>query len=58
MDWLHVTGYVKGGWLRNEFSVPLAGVKVDFDRTSNYWELTSVHMVNFRLRKSLRAVRS
>ncbi|WP_337945175.1 autotransporter outer membrane beta-barrel domain-containing protein [Sutterella wadsworthensis] len=37
MDWLHVTGYVKGGWLRNEFSVPLAGVKVDFDRTSNYW---------------------
>ena len=37
IDWLHVTGYVKGGWLRNEFSVPLAGVKVDFDRTSNYW---------------------
>ena len=23
--------------MRNEFSVPLAGVKVDFDRTSNYW---------------------
>lgn len=37
MDWLHVTGYVKGGWLRNEFSVPLAGLNVDFDRTSNYW---------------------
>lgn len=37
IDWLHVTGYVKGGWLRNEFSAPIAGVSVDFDRTSNYW---------------------
>lgn len=37
IDWLHVTGYVKGGWLRSEFSVPLAGVNTDFDRTSNYW---------------------
>lgn len=36
IDWLHVTGYVKGGWLRNEFSAPIAGVSVDFDRTSNY----------------------
>ena len=31
IDWLHVTGYVKGGWLRNEFSAPIAGVSVDFD---------------------------
>ena len=37
IDWLHVTGYVKCGWLRNEFSAPIAGVSVDFDRTSNYW---------------------
>lgn len=37
IDWLHVTGYVKGGWLRNEFSAPIAGVSVDFDRTRNYW---------------------
>lgn len=37
IDWLHVTGYVKGGWLRNEFSASIAGVSVDFDRTSNYW---------------------
>lgn len=37
IDWLHVTGYVKGGWLRNEFSAPIAGVSVVFDRTSNYW---------------------
>lgn len=37
IDWLHVTGYVKGGWLRNEFAAPIAGVSVDFDRTSNYW---------------------
>ena len=36
-EWLHFTGYVKGGWLRNEFSAPIAGVSVDFDRTSNYW---------------------
>ena len=36
-DWLHVTGYVKGGWLRNEFSVSLDGVSANFDRTSNYW---------------------
>ena len=36
-EWLHFTGYVKGGWLRNEFSAPSAGVSVDFDRTSNYW---------------------
>ena len=37
IDWLHVTGYVKGGWLRNEFSVSLDGVSANFDRTSNYW---------------------
>lgn len=37
IDWLHVTVYVKGGWLLSEFSVPLSGVKTDFDRTSNYW---------------------
>ena len=33
-EWLHFTGYVKGGWLRNEFSAPIAGVSVDFDRNS------------------------
>lgn len=37
VDWLHVTGYVKGGWLRSEFAVDLGGVDEDFDRTSNYW---------------------
>lgn len=37
IDWLHVTGYVKGGWLRNEFSVSLDGVSANFDRTSDYW---------------------
>ena len=37
IDWLHVTGYVKGGWLRSEFAVDLGGVDEDFDRTSNYW---------------------
>lgn len=37
IDWLHVTGYVKGGWLRNEFSVSLDGVSANFDRTCNYW---------------------
>ena len=37
VDWLHVTGYVKGGWLRSEFAVDLGGVGEDFDRTSNYW---------------------
>ena len=37
IDWLHVTGYVKGGWLRNEFSVSLDGVSANFDRTRNYW---------------------
>ncbi|WP_240907643.1 autotransporter outer membrane beta-barrel domain-containing protein [Sutterella wadsworthensis] len=37
VDWLHVTGYVKGGWLRSEFAVDLGGVDEDFDRNSNYW---------------------
>ena len=37
VDWLHVTGYLKGGWLRSEYAVALGGVDEDFDRTSNYW---------------------
>ena len=37
IDWLHDTRYVKGGLLRNEFSVSWDGVSSDFDRASNYW---------------------
>ncbi|WP_206340436.1 autotransporter outer membrane beta-barrel domain-containing protein [Sutterella wadsworthensis] len=37
VDWLHVTGYLKGGWLRSKYAVALGGVDEDFDRTSNYW---------------------
>ena len=34
---INLTGYLKGGWINNDYSVTLAGIDTDFDRTSLYW---------------------
>lgn len=54
VDWLHFTGYVKGGMIRSEFDVPIAGVKAEFDRTSAYWGAHAGAYGEFQLTKKLK----
>ena len=58
IDWLHVTGYVKGGWLRNEFyeasgSSEVAGARFHFDAL-NVHRVQAGSLIEYQYSSTLR----